>query len=170
MKRARPSLTIIHLGRRLFEFSLLAVSYNSPHRHEVGSIQPKHLAGKVSKPCARQFQRDTQKFCYPAHRFSSFDRYLIVVAGRHRRRVYSQSRSILNGFLCTAAKIRKQADAQTLRFATLVLSDAARTTLARLAPSYKARAILLRGGDVNQIFDNYRKIVSANAARLSLSH
>jgi len=51
--------------------------------------------------------------------------------------VYSHSRSILNGFVEPAAKIRKQADAQILRFATLVLSDAARTTLARLIPSYK---------------------------------
>jgi len=32
----------------------------------------------------------------------------------------------------------------------------------------EARAILLRGGDANQIIDNYRKIVAANAARLSL--
>lgn len=32
----------------------------------------------------------------------------------------------------------------------------------------ETRAILLRGGDANQIIDNYRKIVAANAARLSL--
>ena len=32
----------------------------------------------------------------------------------------------------------------------------------------EARAILLRGGDANQIIDNYRRIVAANAARLSL--
>ena len=31
----------------------------------------------------------------------------------------------------------------------------------------EARAILIRGGDATQIIDNYRKIVAANAARLS---
>jgi hypothetical protein len=31
----------------------------------------------------------------------------------------------------------------------------------------EARAILMRGGDTTQILDNYRKIVGANAARLS---
>ena len=33
----------------------------------------------------------------------------------------------------------------------------------------ETRAIFMRGGDANQIIDNYRKIVAANAARLSLS-
>jgi|RhiMethySRZTD1v2_1073278.scaffolds.fasta_scaffold3415405_1 hypothetical protein len=32
----------------------------------------------------------------------------------------------------------------------------------------EAREILMRGGDATQIIDNYRKIVAANAARLSL--
>jgi hypothetical protein len=31
----------------------------------------------------------------------------------------------------------------------------------------EARAILMRGGNANQIIENYRKIVAANAARLS---
>ena len=31
----------------------------------------------------------------------------------------------------------------------------------------EARAIHMRGGDANQIIENYRKIVAANAARLS---
>jgi hypothetical protein len=31
----------------------------------------------------------------------------------------------------------------------------------------EARAILMRGGDATQVLDNYRKIVAANAARLS---
>ena len=31
----------------------------------------------------------------------------------------------------------------------------------------ETRAIFMRGGDANQIIDNYRKIVAANAARLS---
>jgi hypothetical protein len=30
----------------------------------------------------------------------------------------------------------------------------------------EARVILMRGGDADQILDNYRKIVAANAARL----
>jgi hypothetical protein len=33
----------------------------------------------------------------------------------------------------------------------------------------QARTILLRGGDAAQILDNYRRIVAANAARLSVS-
>ena len=33
----------------------------------------------------------------------------------------------------------------------------------------ETRAIFMRGGDANQIIDNYRKIVAANAARLSLT-
>ena len=31
----------------------------------------------------------------------------------------------------------------------------------------EARAILIRGGDATEVLDNYRKIVAANAARLS---
>jgi hypothetical protein len=80
------------------EFPLLPVNNNSPHRRQVGSIQPIHLARRCRNHSPDNLRRDAQKFCYPAHGFSSFNRYVSVGAGRHRRRVHPHSRPILNGF------------------------------------------------------------------------
>jgi hypothetical protein len=68
-----------------------------------------------------------------------------------------------------AAKTRKQADAQILRSATQVLSEAVRTTLARPVPSYKLAPIEFSWISDMEKFANWAVCISSLNASASPS-